>query len=289
MIKLPVKLVNDDPKQVEKQGYMDIPFLDPHDILHYVHSELQLTVEPESVQSYWRRAAETGVGWATQQHNYDAIPVGIYADETKYGLHESQEKILAVFINLVLFRPQNIRLSRFLVCTIRSKFLLPGTATLNPILQRVVWSMGWASKGIFPTTGFMGGKLSASQENRAGQSLGAVFYVTELRGDLAWHKLALGIGDGWQSTCMCFFCEATATGRRKDLYFEHVGDAAPWRRTIFRDTLEWMTAKLDLNNLCPFVLLPNFSIDAIRTCSMHNVNLGLLFTANGSSLLCGIK
>ena len=250
MINIPIKLDNDDPKKEEKQGCMDIPFLDPHDILHYVHSDLQLTVETESVRSYWRRAAETGVGWATQQDNYDAIPVGIYADETKYGLHESQEKILAVFLNLVLFRPKNIRLSRFLVCTIRSKFLLPGNATLQPIFHRIVWSMGRASKGIFPTVGFMGGNLSAGQEARAGQSLGGKFFVTELRGDLAWHKLAWGFEDGWQSTKVCFFCEATATGRRKDLFFVHVGDGAMWRSTIFRDTLEWMTAKLDLNKLC---------------------------------------
>ena len=33
------------------------------------------------------------------------------------------------------------------------------------------------------------------------------------------------------------------------------------------------------------MLLKNFDIDTIRTCSMHNVNLGLLFTANGSALL----
>ena len=35
----------------------------------------------------------------------------------------------------------------------------------------------------------------------------------------------------------------------------------------------------------PFLLLENFDIDVVRMCSMHNVNLGLLFTCNGSSLL----
>lgn len=44
-------------------------------------------------------------------------------------------------------------------------------------------------------------------------------------------------------------------------------------------------------SLClgPLLLLPNFDLDAIRTCSMHNVNLGLLFTANGSALLSGLQ
>lgn len=240
---------SEDPRKKAKITTMDIPILDAHDVLHYVHTELDLTVEAESVRSYWRRAAEANVGWAVNQLDHDAIPVGIYADETKYGLAESQEKILAIFLNLVLFRPKNIRLSRFLICTIRSKFLLPGTDTLYPIFRRIVWSMGWASKGIFPTTGFMGGALSTKGQKNAGASLGAKFLVTELRGDLAWHKLIWGFEDGWSSTKVCFFCEATGTGARKDLYYDKTGDGAPWRTTIYRNTLEWMMAKLNLNKL----------------------------------------
>ena len=259
MVTVPVKLEYDDADgddsenlEAEKKTTittMDIPMLDPHDVLQYVHTELDLTVEAESVRSYWRRAAETNVGWAVSQPDHDVIPVGIYADETKYGLHESQEKILAIFLNLVLFRPKNIRLSRVLICTIRSKFLLPGTDTLYPIFHRIVWSMGWASKGVFPTTGFIGSLLSNKEQKRAGESLGARFLVTELRGDLAWHKLIWGFEDGWSSTKVCFFCEATGTGARTDLYYDKVGDGAPWRATIFHDTLTWMMAKLNLNKL----------------------------------------
>lgn len=250
MVKVPIKLDNDDAKAEVKKGSMAIPLLYPHQVLHYVHSVVKLTVHDESVRSYWQRAAEHGAGWAINQPDHSVIPVGIYADETKYGLHESQEKVLAVFLNLVLFRPRNIRLSRFLLCTIRSKFLLPGTATLYPIMHRIVWSMGWASKGVFPSTGFMGSALPKQSEQLAGQSLGAKFLVTELRGDLAWHKLIWGFQDGWSSTKVCFFCEATGTGSRRHLYYEHVGDRALWRTTIFRDNLEWIAAKLDLNNLC---------------------------------------
>ena len=35
------------------------------------------------------------------------------------------------------------------------------------------------------------------------------------------------------------------------------------------------------------MLLPNFGLDTIRLCSMHNLNLGLVFIANGSSLCLG--
>ena len=250
MVTVPIKLENDDPEAEVKKGSMEIPILYPHEVLHYVHSVVKLTVHDESVASYWRRAAENGAGWATNQPDHSVIPVGIYADETKYGLHESQEKVLAVFLNLVLFRPKNIRLSRFLICTIRSKFLLRGTETLYPLFTRFVWSMGWASKGVFPTTGFMGSALSEKSQQLAGQSLGAKFLVTELRGDLAWHKLIWGFEDGWSSTKVCFFCEATGAGSRRDLYYEHTGDGAFWRTTIFRETLDWVVGKLDLNRLC---------------------------------------
>ena len=231
-------------------GEMKLQMLDPHDVLHYVHTQLGLTVQPESVRSYWRQAKANGAGWAIVQDNLDAIPVGIYADETKYGLHESQEKILAVFLNLVLFRPKNIRLSRFLLCSIRSKFLLPGTDTLIPIFNRIVWSMGWAAKGFFPTSGLLGAGLSSYQEALSGKPLGGKFFVTELRGDLAWHKLIWSISDGWASTNMCFFCHAKSTGRQRHLYYTCAGENASWRATIFRDTLPWVYNKLDLNKLC---------------------------------------
>ena len=252
MLDIPIKLDDGDIDSTGyfKRGCMKLPLLLPRDVLHCVHTEIGLTVEIESVRSYWQRASENGAGWALLQDDHDAIPVGIYADETKYGLHESQEKILAIFLNLVLFRPKNIRLSRFLLCSIRSKLLLPGTATLYPIFNRILWSMGWASRGLFPTTGMFGAPLTPKQGKWAGQSLGAKFFVTELRGDLAWHKQLWGISDGWQSTKVCFFCNAVGTGRRHNLYYTNTGEDADWRGTIYRDTLKWAHDKLDLNKLC---------------------------------------
>ena len=32
---------------------MKLPMLDPHEVLHYVHTKLDLTVQAESVSSYW--------------------------------------------------------------------------------------------------------------------------------------------------------------------------------------------------------------------------------------------
>ena len=96
---------------------------------------------------------------------------------------------------------------------------------MYPIFRRIVWSVG-ASKGLFRTNGYMGNALSTKHQHNAEKSLGAKFLVTELRVDLAWRKLIWGFEDGWSSTPVCLFCEATGTGRRKDLLFEHIGDQA---------------------------------------------------------------
>ena len=237
---------------------MSIPFLDPHEVLQFLHQKVGIRVGEALVENYWKQAAENGLPWALQQSNHKAIPVGIYGDETKYGLHESQEKILGIFLNLVLFRPRNIRLSRFLICSIRSKFLLPGSSTLHPILKRIVWSMGWASKGVFPTLDMDGSEfMNKKKAMLAGQQLGAEFLVTELRGDQAWHKMIWGFKDGWKSRNVCPFCRATSTGRNLQLLYTNTGDQAAWRATIYRDVVSWMANKLPLDDLCKRAAVAN--------------------------------
>ena len=234
---------------------MDIPLLYPHEVLHYIHSVVGIKTDKDIIRKYWEFAAEKGIDWATKQTDLEAIPIGLYADETKYGLHESQEKVLGIFLNLVLFRPRSIRLSRFLICAFRStKLMLPGNRTLLPIMERIVWSLGWASRGVFPDRGMHGEPLPPAQAQDAGKLIGGRFFVTELRGDLAWHKQVWGFPDGWKSTKVCFFCNATQTGRNQHLLFTHTGEQAAWRATISRDVLTWMVEKLPLDNLCDWIL-----------------------------------
>ena len=154
---------------------MKVPILDPHRVLHYVHETVGIRIAPDLLEHYWKTAARNGLGWATSQSNMRAVPIGLYADETKYGLHESQEKVLAVFLNMVLFRPKNIRLSRFLIFTLRSRLLLPDSATLYPLFRHIVWSLGWASKGIMPDVSMSGGPLPADQARHALKPLVPVF------------------------------------------------------------------------------------------------------------------
>ena len=250
MLQIPVVPETIEAGQPKKWEMMELPILDPHEVLQYVHEHVGLRVAPELVRRYWQTGRDKDLGWAKNQSDDQAVPVGLYADETKYGLHESQEKVLAIFLNVVLWRPRNVRLSRFLIFSIRSKLLLPGTATLYPIFRYIVWSLGWASKGVFPNLSISGGPLPKKKAAKALKPLGARFFVTELRGDLAWHKQIWGFeGSGWQNTDTCFFCRATSTGRNTHLRYTKTGEEAPWRNTIFRDTIQWATAKLNLGRL----------------------------------------
>ena len=104
---MPVKY--EGPEKDKAWELMKVPILDPHRVLHYVHTRVGVQVGNDLLRHYWTTAAANGLGRATRQTNLQGVPVGIYADEMKYGLQESQEKILGVFLNLVLFRPRNVR------------------------------------------------------------------------------------------------------------------------------------------------------------------------------------
>ena len=139
------------------------------------------------------------------------MPVGLYGDETKFGTHESQDKLTGIFLNLVLFRPKSIRLSRFLVFAIRSNHVA-GPETFYPVLARLTWSLGWAAKGLWPRTNMDGSSLPCNGP-AALTKAHLTFRVTELRGDLAWHKFIWNLSSGWTSSEVCFFCQARSSGR----------------------------------------------------------------------------
>ncbi|CAK9013776.1 Uncharacterized protein SCF082_LOCUS12078, partial [Durusdinium trenchii] len=107
--------------------------------------------------------------------------------------------------------------------------------------------------------------------------------ITELRGDLAWRKAVWQFEErGWQSADVCFFCQAQSKGHVCP--YTMLGPEADWAQTEFKDPWLWAGEVLP-NRLCPWLGLPGFSIDTVRMCTMHNVNLGLMQTANGSSLI----
>ena len=151
------------------------------------------------------------------------IPCGLYGDEAKYADGPPQEKILGIYVNFVLFRPATVRHSRFMVFSARSRLLID-THTLYPLFWKVVESFHFAYLGKRPD----GSPLVSD---------GSRFMVTELRGDLAFHKLCWQFPQrGWTSLDVCFFCDARSKGT--PLYTD-LGEAAEWRDSVYTDAWAW--------------------------------------------------
>ena len=202
---------------------LKFPVIPPHRLLAYLHDEIQLRTPPEHINFYWQWAKQHHCPWA-RLGGHGVVPCGLYGDEARYNQSGPEEKVLGLFVNLVLFRPASIRHSRFLVFSIRSCLCI-GIHTLYPVLRHLTWSFHLAWQGVDE----YGNQLCSDNSK---------FLVTELRGDLAWHKAAWQFKDyGWQSTCVCFWCQAKSKGSH--LYTE-LGLSASWIDTIYDDTWKWV-------------------------------------------------
>ncbi|CAK9070921.1 unnamed protein product [Durusdinium trenchii] len=104
-----------------------------------------------------------------------------------------------------------------------------------------------------------------------------------MRGDLDWFKQCWQFEKrGWMAIDCCFFCDAKSKGQTNP--YSECGVEAQWNETEFTEAWDWAAHVLP-DRLCPLLATPGFSVDTIRLCSMHTFCLGLLQTANGSSLI----
>ena len=209
---------------------LSFPFLEPHRVFAYVHDVLQIHSPPDHVAFYWAWGKRFNYGWA-QLGGPGAVPVGLYADEARYD--EAGNKVLGVFANMVLHRPKSIRRSRFLLFALRSSFIR-GTDTLHALYLKITESLHIAFRG-------------------CGES-GTRYLLTELRGDLMFHKQLWGCRGGWVHTSedSCFFCEAKARGDASTgLYYTDISLDAEWRKTEFKNVNDWAAKVLDKNKICP--------------------------------------
>ena len=208
------------------------PFLQPHDVLAFMHEEVGAKTPRSHVQFYWDWGKRFQCSWAAKG-DASLIPVGLYGDEAKYADGPPQEKILGIYLNFVLFRPATVRHSRFMIFSIRSRWMID-THTLYPLFWKLVESLHYAYLGVRPD----GTQLCTD---------GARFVVTELRGDLAFHKLCWQFPQrGWSSRDVCFWCNASS---KKKPFYTDLGDEAEWKDSVFTDTWDWAANTLP-NKLC---------------------------------------
>ena len=190
------------------------PILDIHDTLHFLMDEAEINIPEDRLRHFWQTSKDNGEIWAqeVQPHEMDTlVPIGLYGDSARVDTRHGHENVLGLFLNLVLWRPQAVRWSRFLIFAIAEERLT--SATIPTILRRMTWSANHAFFGRFPTEGHLGQNLSGAALKKAGQawtSRSLKFQVTELRGDWSYHKKIFRFGNNthWNGEYVCHLCNA---------------------------------------------------------------------------------
>ena len=202
-----------------KRGFkwIEIELLEPFSVVQYLWNTVRLDVGEKNVQRFWTEHRPRGTPWALKSESTDFVPLGIYGDGCRIRqiAHQPTQKAIGIFLNCPIFRPNNARASRWLLCTVDEN-LLYKHVTLNRIYARIVWSLNCLWEDRFPTCGPSGEPLPERFQRRAGQAItGRRFQVVEVRGDWAWHKLVFRFNSSWQAGArkpVCFACPAVKSG-----------------------------------------------------------------------------
>ena len=144
---------------------------------------------------------------------------------TKYG---KQESVAGLFMNLVLWSPQSVRSSRFLLCCIEEAALWKWH-TLTVILREIVWSYNLLDSGFHPSVMLNGEAVPPDMLKKAKTKIcedGTVFSVTEIRGDWSWMRKIFRFRASWQGNYTCHQCAAKSIGSYEDRYYNF--ESASW-------------------------------------------------------------
>ena len=205
------------PMKVKHDSMEDMvahPVLLPEKIVAYLMKS-GLSIPEEHVRRYWAHHRSVGVPWATCHESAgDHIPIGLYGDGAKYG-ESNEKKVWGIWMNLVLFRPASVRMSRFLLVAIDHELML-GMRTLYPLLDAIVQS------------------LNRMFDNFHGRR----FAVSEIRGDWEFHYLVFRMTKYWNSSLICWRCQSS-----KGLH-----DAPETCYMDFRDDPSWAQTEHNLHN-----------------------------------------
>ena len=210
---IPVKYLDENGQNIVR--WEPWPIMDVHAILHFLFDDAKIEVPDHFLEDCWKKSKQYGEEFAQDLDPADykrTMPIGIYGDGARIRTTFGSENIIAVFCNVILWRPKSVRYSRFLVFTIPEERCT--SATLPVVYRRVTWSCNHSWYGFFPCKGPYGEGLPAKQAALGGLPLTKQryrFQTTEIRGDWAWHKKVFKFdGCHWTGDRVCPFCDATA-------------------------------------------------------------------------------
>lgn len=216
-IRVPVQ----SPKPPHYLSMATYPIVHPHRILSYLFNDCGLQISSSEVEEFWTHSRGVQEPWAihssaTSEH----IPLGVHGDSARLWTQYRFEKITAIWMNIILFRPASARHSRFLLFSCPTNSMVKNR-TLNRVWRRLSWSFNAAFTGMNPTCGEGGRALSGGDLTRSGTPITnskRKFSLCELRGDWEWHVQIWRPCASWVSNNICFKCPCRAKGEASNLY-----------------------------------------------------------------------
>ena len=206
-IKIPVKY-DDLETGDEKFRLESWPIVDPHSVVSFLVETAGLKISAGALSKYWNHAAMFGQQWA-QGVSVDTLPIGIYGDGARVFTKFSSVNIVGIFMNLVLWKPQSVRMSRYLLFCIPEHQLWKHK-TLNAVYRRITWSLNALHEGLHPHVDQYDQPLPDHLAQLAGRPLPRC-KLTEIRGDWSWHKKVFRFEKtSWNGIQMCHHCPAVS-------------------------------------------------------------------------------
>ena len=231
--------------------YSEVSLFYPHEVLEYLFDTCGLSIPQHVLKNYWQNYTNLQLPGSPPHDDKLRVPLKLFGDDAQFN--QQGDKLLGFIISIPLWRPRAARNSRFVTAAIPID-LSVGYPTLQPILSRIVWSLNQAFEQELPKT-----KWS--------------FQVTEVGGDWKYIREAFFMRTHWNSNeHFCHFCKIPRCR------FPRLEEPLPER-----NMLDFVMNVLKPPS-SPLILLKRFEPGSIQWCLLHNLHLGLLWTANGGAL-----
>lgn len=293
---IPIKARIKDRKSDTGYTVDTLQVLCPLSFVRYLWNDIGVNVSPDTVKEFWRHNRSVGAPWAvchpaTDEH----VPLAVYGDSCKVRSisYQAPEKIVGVFLSCPLWKPRSVRASRWLLFSIEESRLYQHQ-TIDRVLAYVTWALNCLFTGRWPHCGMNGEEFEhgSPQAQRAGQWIISdrrlQFALTELRGDWLWYQGLFRLRSSWKSGTnfpLCYLCPAMSRG--PDRYYDVKEGSVLWTKEL--SFPEFLVKQIPQNKASPLLAAKGFHHTMLRHCSMHVLNLGLLYGANGSCLMCLIE
>ena len=208
-----------------------LPCVLPEQVLEYLLTDCGLAIDDAIGHRYWSHLEEINdeVAIATREFRrlagrHVVWPLGLHGDDANMGLVNAPcDKIVGVFLNIPIYRPRSMRISRFYLFSCEVSRMVDIQRTLNPVLKEIVQS---SNKCI--SVGVCGRR----------------FLLTELRGDQVWFRQIFQHKSSWSAVNICFRCGAsTRQGPLNYLVYDG------WRHTT-KSTNDFLVAELPTEWSC---------------------------------------